>query len=336
MQKFIWLILTIPILFFIDTLWGGSSVFTFNDLFGVFNEKPTIESALILKSRLPKAIMAILCGGGLALAGLLMQTFFRNPLAGPSVLGITSGSSLGIAIAVMGGSVLGIESFWFGQMSFILFAVIGALAVLSLILLVSQKIRSIGTLLIFGLMLGYLTSSVVTLFSFFSSEKELKSFAHWGFGNFGQVSKFSERYDLILIVGVVVVIGAAVTMLKSNHLNGWLLGESYAKSMGIATKRVSRMLLLVSGILTATITALCGPIAFLGLAVPHLAKGILKTNNHRLLIPFTVLLGANLALLCDIVAAMPGLNLELPLNAITALVGAPVVISVVLKNRYAG
>jgi len=282
--------------------------------------------------RLPRALTALVFGGALSVAGLLMQTFFRNPLAGPSVLGLTSGSSLGVAIAVMAGSLFELSSMWATQFSYVIFAIAGGLISLFLILLVSTRVKSNVTLLIFGLMFGYIASSAVSVLASFSGEKELKEFVHWGFGSFGKVDSYWML--LFLAIALFTLIGVAFSLQKK--LNAWLLGEVYARSIGVDTKRVRWVILITAGLLTAIVTAFCGPIAFLGLAVPHLAKGWFKSSDHRVLIPGCLLIGISLAIFCDIVAKVPGYSdVSLPLNAVTSAIGAPIVILVLLKNRRA-
>ncbi len=280
--------------------------------------------------RIPRALTALILGGALSVAGLIMQTFFRNPLAGPSVLGLTSGASLGVAIAVMAGTAFGLESFWANQINLVGFAVVGGMAALLIILAASIRVRSNTTLLILGLMLGYITSSVVSVLASFSGERELKQFVHWGFGSFGKVDSYFTLVVLFgLIMGLIILV---FTMHRK--LNVWMLGETYAKSVGLNVQRTRWVMLVVAGLLTALVTAFCGPIAFLGLAVPHLTRGWFKTSNHSVLIPGCLLMGTALALFCDIVAKVPGNpDLVLPLNAVTSAIGAPIVIVVLLRNR---
>ncbi|MBL4706456.1 MAG: iron ABC transporter permease [Flavobacteriales bacterium] len=332
-MKYLLFFILIPVLFLTDIM-VGSRFYDFGVLTDYLSGNLTGGTFKVLHGvRLPRAITALIFGGALSVAGLLMQTFFRNPLAGPSVLGLTSGSSLGVAVAVMAGSMFGPEfTGWVSLLSYVIFAVAGGLLSLLLILGVSTRIKSNVTLLIFGLMFGYIASSAVSVLASFSGEKELKEFVHWGFGSFGKV----DSYALLgcLSLGILVLFG--ITFGLQKKLNAWLLGDVYARSIGVDTKKIRWTILITAGLLTATVTAFCGPIAFLGLSVPHLAKGWFKSSDHRVLIPGCLLIGICLALFCDIVAKVPGYSdLTLPLNAVTSVIGAPIVIFVLLKNRRA-
>ncbi|MFT7613400.1 MAG: iron complex transport system permease protein [Parvicellaceae bacterium] len=318
---------------FLADLMVGGRYYDFGVLFDYFSGDLKGGSFNVIHGvRLPRTLTALIFGGGLSVAGLLMQTFFRNPLAGPSVLGLTSGSSLGVAIAVMAGSMFEMTAGWATHFSYVLFAIAGGLISLFLILAVSTRIKSNVTLLIFGLMFGYIASSAVSVLASFSGERELKEFVHWGFGSFGKIDSYWLL--LLLAVGIFALIGVAFSLQKK--LNAWLLGDVYARSIGVDTKRVRWIILITAGLLTSIVTAFCGPIAFLGLAVPHLAKGWFKSSDHRVLIPGCLLIGISLALFCDIVAKVPGYSdISLPLNAVTSAIGAPIVILVLLKNRRA-
>lgn len=287
---------------------------------------------ILLKSRLPQSITALLAGAGLAAGGLQMQTLFRNPLAGPSILGISSGAGLGVAIvvllfgAIQGVSLAGLG--WYGSLTITAAAFIGAFWVLLMILFLAQKLKNNAMLLIVGIMVGYASSAIVGLLQFISSKEDVQSFVLWGLGSFNNLS-----WDKHIIFIPMVVLGLLGSLFLIKPLNVLLLGENYAANLGLNIKRSRLSILVITGLLTATITAFCGPIAFLGLAVPHLSKGIFKTADHSVLIPAVMLFGGALALLCHLIARLPGLDGTLPINAVTSLIGAPIVIYVILKRR---
>lgn len=285
---------------------------------------------IVTQARLPQTITAILCGSSLAVSGLLLQTAFRNPLAGPSIFGINSGASLGVAIVLLafgGGITVGAVSLT-GFMAVLAAAFAGASAVMVLLLLFAGMVKNNVMLLIVGIMIGYLASSAISLLNFFSTEEGVHSYMMWGLGNFGGVSmKQIPVFSLVTIIGLL----CSVTLIKP--LNALLLGEQYAENLGINTKYLRNKLLAITGLLTASATAFCGPIAFIGLAVPHIARMLLNTDNHRHLIPATMSVGAIMALVCNLISVMPGENGIIPLNAITPLMGAPVIIYVITKKR---
>lgn len=285
---------------------------------------------IILESRLPQAITATLCGGALAVSGLMLQTAFRNPLAGPSVFGINSGAGLGVALVMllMGGSLTAGSYSFTGYAAILLAAFLGAMAVTGVIFAFSSLVRSNVMLLIIGIMIGYIANSVISLLNFFATEEGVKSFMIWGMGNFGSVS----LEQLPLFAGVTLVgLGASIVLIKP--LNALLLGEQYAENLGVNTVRLRNALLVVTGILTAVTTAFCGPVAFIGLAVPHIARLLLMTENHRQLLPATILTGCAVALICNLICYLPGEAGVIPLNAVTPIMGAPVIIYVIVKNR---
>lgn len=285
---------------------------------------------IIWESRLPQGVTAMLCGAALAVSGLMLQTAFRNPLAGPSVFGITSGAALGVAVVMLllGGSVsigmLDLSGFLAVWVS----AFAGAMAVTGVIFLFSSLVRNGVMLLIVGLMIGYLSASVVSLLNFFATEQGVKSYIMWGMGDFGSVSMGQlPVFVAVIMAGLL----ASLSMIKP--LNALLLGEEYAENLGVNTIRVRNQLLIITGVLTATTTAFCGPIAFIGLAVPHVTRLVLATENHRLLLPATVLVGAATALLCNLICSLPA-DGAIPLNAVTPLIGAPIIIYVIVKGRF--
>lgn len=284
---------------------------------------------IILENRLPQAITATLSGAGLASAGLMLQTAFRNPLAGPSVLGIDGGANLGVAIAMllMGGSFMAGEFSLSGFVLVVAAALIGAWAIMAVLIVFSHLLRSSTMLLITGVMIGYLTSSAISLLNYGATEEGVRSFMVWGLGSFANVT-----LDRLPAFCITMSAGLLCAALLVKPLNALLLGERYAANLGINVSRTRTLLLFATGLLTATSTAFCGPIAFVGLAVPHIARLLLGTANHRILMPATMLTGAALALLCSLLSTLPGDTL-IPINVITPIMGAPVVIWVVLKMR---
>jgi iron complex transport system permease protein len=287
---------------------------------------------IILKSRLPQAITAILAGTGLAVGGLQMQTLFRNPLAGPSILGISSGAGLGVAIVLLlfgklGGVALS-HLGWAGHLTVSMAAFIGALLVLFLILFLSRHLRDNAMLLIVGIMVGYAASAIVGVLKFYSMKEDVHAYVIWGLGSFSTVS-----WSQMTIFIPVVLLGLIGAVFLVKPLNVMLLGEQYARNLGININRSRLLIIICTGLLTATITAFCGPIAFLGLAVPHLTKVLFKTSDHKILVPAVMLAGMVLALFCNLVARMPGFDGALPINAVTSIIGAPVVIGLILKRR---
>jgi iron complex transport system permease protein len=318
----------------------GSVVIPVSTSVGVlFGRVDTSEVAarIIFQFRFPRAITAVAAGAGLSVAGTMMQTLFRNPLAGPSVLGVNAGASLGVAIVVLAGTTLGarvvggtglIAALSLGGDAVITTAaVVGAAAVMLLVLLVSLRLESPLTLLVLGVLWSYAVSAAVTVLMHFSIPEEIQSYIHWTFGSFAGVS----ASQLPIVLGVVGV-GLVSSVVLASPLNALLLGETYAKSMGMRVLLVRTCVILVTALLAGTVTAFCGPIGFVGIAVPHLSRALIRNADHRFLLPTTMLLGATVALCSDLIASMPGLELTLPLNAVTALVGAPVVIAVVLRR----
>ena len=287
---------------------------------------------ILLKSRFPTAITAVLAGAGLAAGGLQMQTLFRNPLAGPSILGISSGAGLGVAIVVLLlGAWKGISLSnlgWFGSLTITGAAFMGAFGVLFMVLFLARKLKNNAMLLIVGIMVGYASSAIVGLLQFISSKEDVQTFVIWGLGSFNNLSW--EKHAIFIPM---VLVGLTGSLFLIKPLNVLLLGENYAANLGLNIKRSRFSILIVTGLLTATVTAFCGPIAFLGLAVPHLCKGIFKTADHSILIPGVLLFGGVLALLCHLIARLPGLDGTLPINAVTSLIGAPIVVYVILKRR---
>ena len=285
---------------------------------------------IIMEARLPQALTAMLSGASLAVSGLMLQTAFRNPLAGPSIFGINSGAGLGVALVMLllGGSVMTNAFTVSGFVAILLAAFTGAMLVTGVIFVCSSMVRNNIMLLIIGIMIGYLSSSAISLLNFFATEEGVKSYMVWGLGNFGGVSMaHMPVFASVTLVGLIL----SIALIKP--LNALLLGEQYAENLGINTHRVRNILLLVTGLLTAITTAFCGPVAFIGLAVPHIARLLLTTDNHRQLLPATILTGAVVALLCNLLCYLPGETGVIPLNAVTPLLGAPVIIYVIIKNK---
>lgn len=286
---------------------------------------------IIVKSRLPQALTAIFAGAGLSVAGLLMQTVFRNPLAGPSVLGISSGASLGVAFVILMSGIMGqalSQLGFFGEFAITIAAIIGAMGVMGVIIFVSQKVKGNVTLLIIGVMIGYIATAIIGVLKFFSVEEDIRAYVIWGLGSFAKVS--GGQMALFCTIMAVLI---PLSMLLIKTLNLLLLGDGYARNLGLDIKRARFYVILASGVLVAIVTAYCGPISFIGLAVPHLCRGIFQTSDHRILMPGTVLAGASLALICNLIARMPGFEGVLPVNSVTALIGAPVVVSVLFRKR---
>lgn len=329
---FICLATSILLLFGLN-LTTGSVQIPFADvldiLCGRFTGKESWEY-IILENRLPQTLTAILCGASLSVCGLMLQTAFRNPLAGPDVFGISSGAGLGVALVMLllGGTVSTSIFTVSGFLAILTAAFIGAISVTALILFLSTLVRNSVLLLIVGIMVGYVSSSAVSLLNFFASEEGVKSYMVWGMGNFGGVSM-----DHIPLFSILCFIGIIASFLLVKPLNILLLGPQYAESLGISTRQIRNILLVVVGLLTAITTAFCGPISFIGLAIPHIARLLFRTENHQILLPGTVLSGAVIALLCNFICYLPGESGIIPLNAVTPLIGAPVIIYVIIQRR---
>jgi len=289
---------------------------------------------IVLLFRLPRALTAMLAGSALSVSGLKMQTLFRNPLADPFVLGISAGASLGVALVVMaagglGGNLSLEKGGVAGSVSLILAATFGAVAVLIVILGIAGKVESNLTLLIIGLMFGYISSSLVQVLMQFTYEHQMQSYIAWTFGSFGGVT-----WRQMSVFAPSAAAGLALAWILAKPLNAFLLGEGYARSMGVNVQSARFLIVLGSSLLAGTVTAYCGPIGFLGIAVPHLSRLMLRTSDHRVLVPAVILMGATLALIADLISQVPGSRIALPLNAVTALIGAPVVVGMILRRRH--
>lgn len=325
-------IVTFGLLLFVMNLCFGSVSIPMKEIWAaVFGGDTSTYRTIILDYRLPQAITALLAGIGLSVSGLLMQTLFRNPLADPSLLGISSGSSLGVALVVLLGTATGLSvstlALW-STFGVTVAAFLGAFAVLLLILALSSRLRSMVSLVLVGIMIAYIASSVTDILKFFSQKEGLHSFVIWGLGSFSNVSKAQLPF-----FAATVVLGVVASFLLFKTLNLLLLGERYAENLGVNIRRSSMLIILVSGFLTAIITAFCGPIAFLGLAVPHIARFLFRSSDHKLLIPATAFLGMDLALFCNLIARLPSFEGNLPINSVTALIGAPIVLWVIFHRQ---
>lgn len=331
----IFFIIVFIIVFLLLNLVLGSVSIPFTSVWNVLTGgegEPVAWQNIVWKSRLPQALTALVAGAGLSISGLQMQTIFRNPLAGPSVLGISSGASLGVAFVVLlsgnlGGVALSRLGF-IGEVAMSVAAVIGALSVMALIVFASGKIKGSVTLLIIGVMIGYIANAIIGVLKFFSVEEDIKAYVIWGLGSFSRVS----GNQMMLFVGIMAVI-IPLSFLLIKSLNLLMLGDGYARNLGLNIKRARVEVITCAGVLTAIVTAYCGPIIFLGLAVPHLCRAIFQTSDHRMLMPASMLVGAALALACNLIARLPGFEGALPVNSVTALVGAPVVASVLFRKR---
>ncbi|MDE6451489.1 MAG: iron ABC transporter permease [Odoribacter sp.] len=328
------LLLLIFVLLFLNMVLGSVNIplkSVWNIFTGQGNEAVTWHN-IIWKSRFPQALTALVAGAGLAVSGLQMQTVFRNPLAGPSVLGISSGASLGVAFVVLfSGSIGGVALShlgFMGEIALSIAAIAGALSVMALIVFVSHQVKGNVTLLIIGVMIGYLANAIIGILKFFSVEEDIKAYVIWGLGSFSRVS----GNQMMVFVSIMSIL-LPLSFLLVKTLNLLMLGEGYARNLGLNIKRARILVISCSGVLIAIVTAYCGPIIFLGLAVPHLCRALFQTSDHRMLMPACLVMGAALALACNIIARMPGFEGALPVNSVTALIGAPVVASVLFRKR---
>ncbi len=325
--SFIILIFALILCFFANISLGSVSIpfkTIFESLLG------TTDNYIIQNYRLPKAFTAILVGSGLGISGLLMQTLFRNPLAGPFVLGITSGASLGVALVIMGASIFSgfLATFLISKWSLVIAASLGSFLVLLAVMIVSTRVRDTMAILIIGLMFGSITAAVVSVLSYFSSAEQLQQYIFWGFGSLGNLS-WSELFVFFIIY----IFGILLSIFSIKALNTLLLGENYAKSLGLNIKQSRMLIIIATSLLAGTITAFAGPIAFIGLAIPHITRQVFNTSNHKILLPAVFLFGAIIMLICDSIAQLPTSDYTLPINAITSLIGAPVVIWLLVRKR---
>ncbi|MCV9928972.1 iron ABC transporter permease [Flavobacterium sp. LS1R49] len=324
--------LALLLLFFLDISFGSITIpfkEVYTSLTGGEASKSTWEY-IIINYRLPKAITAVLVGVGLSISGLLMQTLFRNPLAGPDVLGLSSGAILAVAIVILGAGLLPsfLQTILLSSYGIVLASTLGSISVLLLVLLVSQRLRNTMAILIVGLMFGSFTSAIVGVLTYFSSAEQLQKFTFWSLGSLGNLS-----WSSIVVLAISVGIGLLLSASSIKPLNALLLGENYAKSMGLNFKKTRLIIILATSILAGSVTAFAGPIAFIGLAVPHIAKLTFRTSNHAVLYWSTLFYGGIIMLFCDIASQLPGLDTTLPINAITSIIGAPVVIWLLVRKR---
>lgn len=326
------LLLAVVVLTFINISLGSVQI-PFSDIVGaIFHSEVSRETwrYIVIDYRLPKAMTAIITGSGLAVSGLLMQTLFRNPLAGPYVLGLSSGASLGVAVVLMGASLFGgvFTLLLLSKWSLVIASSLGSLLVLFAVMLASLRLRDTMAILIIGLMFASLTAAVVSILSYFSPAAQLQQYVFWSFGSLGDLT-----WDEIWILGFFWLCGIILAILCIKNLNSLLLGEQYARSLGVSIHRNRLMIIIATSLLAGSITAFAGPIAFVGLAVPHLIRQVIRINDHSVLMPAVILGGAALMLICDIAAQLPGSEFTLPINAITSLIGAPVVIWLLIRKR---
>ena len=295
-------------------------------------EQPVVWQNILWKSRVPQALTALVAGAALSVSGLPMQTVFRNPLADPSVLGVSAGASLGVAFVVLLSGALGGVALsrlgYLGEIALSMAAILGSLSVLAVIVFISTKVKGNVTLLIIGVMIGYVANAIIGVLKFFSVEEDIRAYVIWGLGSFARVSG-----DQMLLFVTLMTLLIPLSFLLIKTMNLLLLGSNYARNLGLNIHRARLLVILSAGILVAIVTAYCGPIMFIGLAVPHLARTLFRSSDHQVLMPATVLIGATLALACNLIARMPGFEGALPLNSVTALIGAPVVASVLFRKR---
>ncbi|GAA4933686.1 iron ABC transporter permease [Algibacter agarivorans] len=311
----------------------GSVSIPLKDIFNSLTGNPTGQETwqhIIQNYRLPKSLTAIIVGSGLGISGLLMQTLFRNPLAGPFVLGISSGASLGVALVILGSGVFGgiFASLFISKWGVVIAASLGSFLVLLAVLMVSIKVRDTMAILIIGLMFASITAAIVSVLSYFGSAEQLQQYIFWGFGSLGNLS-----WHDVLILFLIYGLGIIISILSIKPLNTLLLGENYAKSLGLNIKQSRLIIIIATSLLAGTITAFTGPIAFIGLAIPHITRQVFNTSNHKILLPAVFIFGAIVMLICDSIAQLPNSDFTLPINAITSLVGAPVVIWLLVRKR---
>lgn len=327
-MRFSWppLFFLLIILFFLNVSMGSVPIPLREMVSILFGGSPStaIWKDIVMDFRLPKALTCIFAGGALSLSGLIMQTLFRNPLAGPDVLGLSSGASLFVAVVVMAGG----SAFLLGSYGVVLAASLGCISVFLIMLLVAQRLRDNASLLIVGLMIGAGTSSLVSVMQFTSRAEDQQYYLVWTLGSMGSLD-----WNEVITLAFVFTLGAGAAFSIIKALNAWLLGDTYARSLGINSAKSRALIIICYSILTGAVTALCGPIAFVGLAVPHLTRIFIKSSNHKMLIPGVIIMGASLMLACDSIAQLPGTAMVLPINAVTALIGAPVVIWVIIREK---
>jgi len=326
---FLFLGLAIVVLFAVNLLVGSVHI-PASDVVSILTGDGHVRPSwqfIVLESRLPAAITATLCGAALSVSGLMLQTAFRNPLAGPSVFGINSGAGVGVALVMLSPATLSLQQSASSTFLVLSAAFIGAMLVMGIIFFFSTRVRNSVMLLIIGIMIGFIADSAISLLNFFATEEGVKSYMVWGLGNFTGVS-----IDRIPLFAALTFVGLCGALLLIKPLNALLLGERYAENLGVNTLRLRNLLLLVTGLLTAVATAYCGPISFIGLAVPHMTRLLIGTGNHRILLPATMLMGSLTALVCNVICFLPGEGGIIPLNVVTPIIGAPVIIYVITRS----
>ena len=331
-KHFILLSVLLIVLFFLNISLGSVSI-PFKEIFYTLIGDTSIKDSwqtIVLDFRVPKAITAILVGSGLSICGLLMQTLFKNPLAGPFVLGISSGASLGVALLILGSSIFGgfFLTSSMSNWSLAIAASLGAFLVLFAVIMAANSLRNTMSILIIGLMFGSLTAAVIAILAYFSEAAQIQQYLFWSFGSLGNLS-WSE----LSVFGSIYLVGILACLIIIKPLNSFLLGENYAKSLGINIKKSRTIILFITSVLTGVITAFSGPITFIGLAVPHIAKMLFTTSNHKILIPASAIIGGIVLLICDSIAQLPTSEFTLPINAITSLFGAPIVIWLIIRKK---
>lgn len=328
------LLLILFISLFLLDIFLGSIQIPFQSIIKIITNSSSEKESwqiIILNSRLPKAIAAVLCGSSLAISGLQMQTLFKNPLAGPYILGISSGAGLGVAIFVMGLSILGISvsSLQFmGSYGLILFSILGSLMVLLILLASIYRLKDMMTVLILGIMLSSIITSIIAVIQYFSYDSQLKSFIMWTMGDLSSIG-----LSQIFIITPIIFIGIAWSFIISKQLNLYLLGEEYSKTLGLNVRKFQLNVILITALLTGVVTAYCGPIGFIGIVAPHVARMTGNTSDHKVLIPLSILLGINMLLFADIISTIPSADVVLPINAITSFIGIPIIIWIIFKNK---
>lgn len=332
-NKSLLIIFIVLVLCFFGNLSLGSVSIPIDDVFNTLIGNPVEQESwinIVQNYRLPKAFTAIIVGSGLGISGLLMQTLFRNPLAGPFVLGISSGASLGVALVIMGASLFGgtLATILASKWSLVIAASLGSFLVLLAVMLVSVRVRDTMAILIIGLMFASITAAIVSVLSYFASAEQLQQYIFWGFGSLGNLN-----WNELLVLFTICSIGMLLSIFSIKALNTLLLGENYAKSLGLNIKQSRLLIIIATSLLAGTITAFAGPIAFIGLAIPHITRQVFNTSNHKVLIPAVILFGAIILLICDSIAQLPTSDYTLPINAITSIIGAPVVIWLLVRKR---
>ena len=327
MKKHLFLALAVAVLFLMNIFFGSVHI-AFSDVMSSLlgRNSDTMVNFIVVDSRLPQTVTALLVGASLAVAGLLLQTALHNPLAGPSVLGISGGASLGVALVTLGASWLGLP-FLKSGIPVTVVALAGALAVTFLLLILNSLLRNNLVLLVAGLLLGYLISGIITILNVVATAENLQSYVMWGMGDFSSVS-----LSQLLFLSVALVILIVLSVMMTKPLNAIMLGDQYAENLGVNIRRTRNLLLLIVGCITALTTAYCGPVAFIGLAVPHIARMVVRTDNFLPLIPMTLLCGAAVALLCNVISTVPT-STVLPINAVTPIIGVPVILYVIIRRK---